>query len=804
MDIEQAIHYALDGDAILFTGAGFSWGAMNRLGRPLPFGTALAGMLLSEVGYPGKTSPLDKAAGAYLRRKPDTELVKFLIDQFTAQEVSESHEVIAAIPWRRVYTTNYDTVYELARRSKGHKVMSLDAVDEPNEHLHKGNVIVHINGSVDRVSTNRLNNSFKLTTASYATDAFMTSPWAFHFRADLRTAKAVIFIGYSMYDLDIRRMIYEEDMSERCIFVTGPITPDNELEAEDLSDLGLLAPIGVDAFAQQIRNTLAVHVYREEELLLNAWTELDRPRNVHTAPADQDVHDFLVYGRDSDALIAEACAATAGKYSIPRIQAQKIFQILRNGTGAVVLHGGLGTGKSFIASVAGNLLARAGLPVFRLDGPSDDAMLEAEKILTLPDPKVMIIDGYKRHLDMLRRIVELTGMNCRLLLLERSSSHEIMGDDLDKILKVTPEDIDVDTLSTDELQAAVSLLDQHGLWGERQAWNDRKKFSYLRTDCEAKLPHLLVSILNAVHIKDRYRGILGSTPNERELRVVVISIACLTVLNYAPRTELLQELLGTNVILSKYKRYTELRDIIDISSREIRMKSPVLAQYLLQHVFAAGHVVDVLIILVRMASELRYDSGDFRYIHADLMRYANIAQMLPEKERLRAIIKYYESIKDLPSTKGNPQFWLQYAIGCLTNRNLPRAEIYFKSAYSFARQQEGYDTFQIDNHYARFLLQKALTDQPLLDAMTQVFDARDIVIRQVRAEQKKYPFRIARGLFDVYDALSPRISPDMNNQLRGSLAEIYERASGITGKLKTDRYVMECVQRGKELKLGSA
>ena len=46
MDVQQFIRHALDGNAILFTGAGFSWGAKNRVGTDIPSGEKLAAMLV--------------------------------------------------------------------------------------------------------------------------------------------------------------------------------------------------------------------------------------------------------------------------------------------------------------------------------------------------------------------------------------------------------------------------------------------------------------------------------------------------------------------------------------------------------------------------------------------------------------------------------------------------------------------------------------------------------------------------------------------------------------------------------------
>lgn len=802
MDAQQFIRHAIDGNAILFTGAGFSWGATNRAGKTIPSGLGLAKMLLGAVGYAGRELPLDKAAGAYLRRKNETDLVELLVDEFSPQGTTVDHQVVAGIPWRRAYTTNYDTVYEKARRAAGSKVTSVDAVDEPREHLHKGSVIVHVNGSIERLSADRLGNSFKLTAVSYATDAFMNSPWAFHFRSDLRSAKAIVFVGYSMYDLDIRRILFEEDVSDRCMFVTAPLNADNELDAEDLSDLGLLVPIGLTAFAKLVEAELATYKAHDEELLLSAWSEVAGVSPVADKPSDREVQDFLVYGREAQTLLHEASGPNAGDYCVPRLQAERICSELKQGPGVVALYGGLGTGKTFISEIAGGLLARAGIRVFRLDRASSEAIPEAEAILDLPGEKMFILDGYFRHLDLLRRLADLARSDLRVLLLERTSRHELLRDEVARILKLPMFEIDVDDLSRDEVLDSVKLLDRYGLWGERQSWNESRKAGFVRVDCESKLSHLLVSVLDAVHISEKFRDVLTANSNAKELRAILICVASLTVLSHPALVATVQELLAPNVLLNRYRRYSELRDIVDITSRVVVARSPVLALHLLHKIFTASEVASVLVLMMRNASNLRRDD-EFRAIHGDLMRYGNISLILPEKQRLAATIKYYENIKDLPGAARNPQFWLQYAIGCLANRQLDRAERYFADAYSFAKKDPTYDTFQIDNHHARFLLQKALTEQPVNDAISLVIAAKEIVLRQIRTEVRHYPFRVALGFFDVYESLLPKLSPDSKKQIQGILSEIYGYASRVPVGLRNNRYVLECVRRWGALARGS-
>lgn len=799
MDVQQFIRHAIDGNAVLFTGAGFSFGATNRVDEKIPSGIGLASMLLDSVGYGGRELPLDRAAAAYLRRKDEAELVNLLGDQFTPANVTPDHQVLASLPWRRVYTTNYDTVYEKARRGAKLKATSLDAVDDPREHLHKGNVIVHINGSIDRLSVSRLGNSFKLTTASYATDAFMDSPWAFHFRSDIRAAKAIIFVGYSMYDIDIRRILFEEDVSDRCLFITAPITADNELEAEDLSDLGLLAPIGLGAFATQVRGELARYQPLEEDLLLDAWNEVIGPSPAASRPSDNDVQNFLIYGIEAPSLLFEAGGPDAAKYCVPRLQAERICAELKSKASVVALHGGLGTGKTFIAKIVAGLLARSGVRVFWLDVASTLATSEAEKIVALPGEKVLIVDGYYRQLNMLRRLAELDRSVLRVLLVERTSTHELLRDEVVAASKLPMVEIDVDDLNRAEVDDSIRLLNTYGLWGIRQAWADHRKESFVRVDCESKLPHLLVSVLEAAHVSEKYIELLESNPNAAELRQIVICVAALTVLSHRVLVATVQELLGSKVILSRYRKYGELREIIDIGARQVTMKSPVLSLHLLQKVFKGAEVADVLTQMMVNASALRREDEEFRAISNDLMRYGSVSLILPEKQRLAATIKYYESIKELPGAARNPQFWLQYAIGCLANRQLDRAGRYFDDAYSLAERDPAYDTFQIDNHYARFLLQKAVTEQPISDSMVQIIRAKEIVVRQIRSEVRHYPYRVALSFFDVYDTLLPKMSPDSKKQVQGILSEIHGYAGRAGSSLRNNRYVLECLRRGDSL-----
>jgi hypothetical protein len=105
MNLEEALEHAAIGDGVLFLGAGFSAGATNTQDQPFKIGTALARYLADRSGLPGET-PLEDAAEIFSQNFGVDDLIKELRREFTAKEILRAHQVLAMLPWKRVYTTN--------------------------------------------------------------------------------------------------------------------------------------------------------------------------------------------------------------------------------------------------------------------------------------------------------------------------------------------------------------------------------------------------------------------------------------------------------------------------------------------------------------------------------------------------------------------------------------------------------------------------------------------------------------------------------------------------------------------------
>jgi hypothetical protein len=121
MEVDRALEHVLDGDAILFVGAGFSLGATNLRGEPFKDAKQLAASLGQRAGL-GPDFPLDLVTEQFIAMFGEDELIAELQKEYTAQTVAPYHLIYADLQWRRLYTTNYDNILETAAIRQGRRI----------------------------------------------------------------------------------------------------------------------------------------------------------------------------------------------------------------------------------------------------------------------------------------------------------------------------------------------------------------------------------------------------------------------------------------------------------------------------------------------------------------------------------------------------------------------------------------------------------------------------------------------------------------------------------------------------------
>ena len=118
MNITEALNFANSAESLLFTGAGFSFGAKNASGNQIPLGNTLIDEIKKKLLKSSNWS-LEEAAEELFRSLKADGYTDYLKQQFICNQIAPYHESYAKLPWMRIYTTNFDDVIEKAYEGQG-------------------------------------------------------------------------------------------------------------------------------------------------------------------------------------------------------------------------------------------------------------------------------------------------------------------------------------------------------------------------------------------------------------------------------------------------------------------------------------------------------------------------------------------------------------------------------------------------------------------------------------------------------------------------------------------------------------
>ena len=106
-----------------------------------------------------------------------------------------------------------------------------------------------------------------------------------------------------------------------------------------------------------------------------------------------------------------------------------------------------------------------------------------------------------------------------------------------------------------------------------------------------------------------------------------------------------------------------------------------------------------------------------------------------------------------------------------------------------------FNTFQIDNHYARYLLLSRTKDLSYDDYFRAFLDAHNLLIKQARTEKDSYyPFKVARSYSDFVVQNIDRLAPEQKEVISKSVAQMIKQIDGSSAHVL--RYPMVEEARG--------
>ena len=439
-------------------------------------------------------------------------------------------------------------------------------------------------------------------------------------------------------------------------------------------------------------------------------------------------------------------------YSICRSKHEEVLKLIKKGEQNILIHSDLGNGKSIFIATLIAFLSKEGYDVLKFNKYYTSYNREIEQICQKEGQSILVFDDYMSHIDYLKEL-KIHRTNQILILSERSAMNDIYYNDLCDLFGDFY-NIDLNRLDYNEIKQFVNILNHYGFWNKFSAERIDKKEEFIKTECKGQIKNIILKLLNSRTILNSFQELITSITTKKGYYEAILFILVARVSKLDLDLEDLAYSLNMSQLNSpSFQKDPYVREFVDFDTYSIKSKSSIMSQVLLQQIFDSTIVVDVMLSIFRNLSEHRHDKKTQRILR-NLMMFTNIQQAINKEDvnYKHNILRYYENIKSLPSCDKNPHFWLQYAIVKLSEHDYEQAQIYFNTAYSFAKKIDNFDTYQIDNHYARFILENEIKFGTKETCMEAFLHAHSILMDpKHKIEVRYYPYRVAQNYYPFYE-----------------------------------------------------
>lgn len=805
MDIKEAIEGIFTGESILFVGSGFSFGAKNshESDNSIKSSSDLSKALLSECGIKQDGVSLTKASTVYIERQGADRMTQFLKKEFCVSSISPDHEYLLGYKWLRVYTTNYDDIIELgyAKNRKTSTPVTLSSNYQEFRSKMPNDLIVHLNGYIRTLSSDKLNNEFKLTNASYLATTFKQSPWLDLLNNDLRICKSIFFVGFSMdYDLDLSQIIAGVGLKDKAFFIVADDIDD--IDVICLSSYGTVQPIRLDGFVRTIKEIHSKYSPRAiaETFSPISFRELRLDKsNVHVS--SNDFYEMLIGGYVRPSLLQRGLEDENFQYAVSRTALQSAIMKITSNKKHVLVESSLGNGKTvFLQQLAIKLLIEK-KQVFWFEKHTDKEFSEVGIIVKKYPEAIIILDDYHTARDVIKSIVTSSDTNI-VITSERRSYHDAIYDDIQQVLG-NYETISIDRLDMDESIAINNLFSKYSIWGSLSAMSEEERLNYFRNYCKSQISLLVLSQIHDSHVSQKLFDAFGSIKSEPKYKRAVIVILLIEYFRLKNDMYDYTSWIGAEILNNPlFRNNIGIKEFVSFEDSEVRFKSSIVSQYFLHRFITPEEIVDTLIDMMRILDNTASANRNHKAILTTLLNYTQLRNCINSTRpgTLQHILRFYETVQQLPMCAENIHFWLQYAIARLDEKNYQVARLYFEKCYALAQKRPGYLTYKIDNHYSRYMLENAIENNLEQDCMDIFRRAHKILIVTNHGEEKTiYPYRMA-GLYVPYYQHFYRILSDTEKrEFLEKCSEMRDKCNKFINEMAQSPYLRDVQEIEKKL-----
>lgn len=757
MELKEAIEKILTGNSILFTGSGFSNGAQNLLNSSPKTTKALTAYLYHECGIEENDNNLKSASDFYIETFGEFKLIELLKQEYTITKITDEQEYIASMPWKRIYTTNYDNVFELASLKQKKNVTPIVLQERVDHYKDKRTLCIHLNGYIDRLTPPALHKEFKLTDTSYLTSEFVSSSWVDLFRNDFESSSVILFIGFSLNeDLDLARIISTLSKRKNVFFIVKP--GESILSIRKLSRYGQVLSIGLEGMVNEIKNIRNSFIPPEVvQLNLKSFDKVIKDLPV---PITKDINiiDLFFKGNVDHSLIHYSQVdPNKYMYYLIRKELSELMEYINSGGTNILIHSDLGNGKTLLINGLTDCLANQGYEVYCFKKYYDQTNTEIEQLCLLNQKVVLVFENYSAHFDLLKKLSLFRTKDTVVIVSERSIINDTVFYTLEETIFTGPYiSKDLNRISNEEASKITEIISHYGFWGKYTKLSFERKMNIINKNCNSSLRLILLLLLDSPDIKNRFNNLLLKIKNaNKSFFDATLLILSSNIFDFHLELDDLIYILDDELLNNPaFHNNDYLLEIIDFNNYKISVRSSILAESLLVRNQFHDDLISLLIKVVKKLDSRGFDKNNYSILKS-IISFTRLQMVfnLNENHSFKPLIlSFFEEIKNTYYAKNNPFFWLQYAIARLSTRDYQISELYFRTAYSLAEKNPDFDTFQIDNHYARQILENEIYNGDLTTCMEQFMKAHNILANRTGPnENKHYPLRVAINYGRFYD-----------------------------------------------------
>lgn len=613
--------------------------------------------------------------------------------------------------------------------------------------------IVHINGSMLRVSPANLAQGLILTEQSYASNEFVHSEWFNFFLKDLRAARAIFFVGYSLRDLDIQKALIADLSLTRKSFISVSPKAD-EIELESLARYGTVFDGGIDPIFDSVEEVQKSYKSEKFKHTFVALREINIPEPFQSKiPAAEILKNQLVYGRlpEKEVLLQQNVYGDRS-FLVNRRQDRDVIDAFHKGPWRdLLIIGEIASGKTSSALNISSTLIEQGYRVFYATR-SDRLNDELNRLARSDEKTVVIFEGYGAFRSEIREFSDRRKPGHRMILTERTVIHELTGGFLEEVPHLGPlYESSLDRIYEEDISHFEALVNFGGFWGDRAGLGEGVRQSIIRNQLESSLYKLLIEIIQSEKVQGEIRLLLEPVSFDRRALKLFVSSFIVNVMNLEFSINDWQSVFESQWVRRTMRNYKEqVRHFLKIEGDTIFPRSGVLSAHLLR-TFADDELVgECLVKLYERAVKGSADDKEFHKLHVDLMKYSSLEPIFTSMNKSNNIFKYYDDIRIFGNTRNNSDYWLQMGIAATIHDDLSRAERAFENAYAREKSKDNPNLVKIDNYFSRFEMRKAIHDGDPQTAFNTFLVASERLKKQIFLEETRhYPFKTGRYFSDI-------------------------------------------------------